>query len=135
MKGYNRNKVHAALKVHVLRDKKAEGKKSVALRALLENIGEVNVGASALVLLPVIAILPSALFEVTLGTVQDHAEEEYGVEVRQRRVEACDKCPAEILDEIGSVVSLASILEPSISEEKRARLGLDIVRVLNDSVR
>ena len=74
-------------------------------------------------------------FEVAATPMDEHCDEEDGVEVRDRRGRADAETPGETHDPVGDVVRLAGVCPPAVDEETVAVSGLDVFRVGEGAVR
>ena len=63
--------------------------------------------------------------------MHDHDAEEYRVEPRERALKAGYETPSEREIEVRSVVNLARVLIPAITQQAVAAFSLDILRVLD----
>jgi hypothetical protein len=91
----------------------------------LENVGDKEVRHLLLVLCPRLTVDLTTPGDITKGAVNDHTSEEDGVEPGKRRVEAGDQTPRDSEEKIASVVDLACLAVPAISQDLVSVLGGD----------
>ena len=84
-----------------------------------------------LILLPSITVLLAAAGNVTPRAVSNHGAEENGVEPGEGAAEAGNQTPADSKVGVAGIVHLAGEAVPAIHQDAVARLGLDLLGVLD----
>lgn len=95
----------------------------------LEDTGDEEVWYLLLILNPCLTVQFTTPCDVTQGTVDDHPCKEDRVEPREGRLESGDETPRDSEEEIASVVDLASLAVPAVSQNLVSVLGGDGLRV------